>query len=386
MGKSTPLYNFLITPKPFEDELLSSWLARAAFAHQMSLSSFLNFYVIKNRHSIDRRDIDFYLNEDFFSVLSMKSRLSISEIKRMSLRHYEGRLFVCNDCIYPPKPIRLLMDKRTHFGMMFCPKCLEEDETPYFRQKWRFSFYNACAEHKILLLDRCDDCGSRINLIRTRPNQHIAYCYKCQNDLRQLSAPIHITDSEAEAIELLESGLARGYLSIGGEKVLPAMFFTVYSHLKILLDTGQSLALPNFPEIETYKQIYKKYECNKSSALLVRKNALLNAMVVHLFDDFPRNLTSFANDNKFTHRDFVHDIQYEPFWYRYMVDEFVPKIDTVGRLISESEVVGAIRYLRQLGGVVNQKNVAEVLGCHLTIHKHYVQIYQQLNISNDQGR
>ena len=50
------------------------------------------------------------------------------DIFKMSLRSEEGYLFSCNNCLYPPLQIRKLTDKRTHNGLMYCPKCLAEDK------------------------------------------------------------------------------------------------------------------------------------------------------------------------------------------------------------------------------------------------------------------
>lgn len=44
-------------------------------------------------------------------------------------------------------------------GSAFCPKCLAEDQEPYFRLSWRFGFSTVCARHKILLHDTCPQCG-----------------------------------------------------------------------------------------------------------------------------------------------------------------------------------------------------------------------------------
>ncbi len=51
-----------------------------------------------------------------------------------------------------------------------------------------------------------------------------------------------------------------------------------------------------------------------------------------------------------------------------------------GREISESEVLGAIKYLESIGERINIINVAEVVGCHPSIHKGFNKIYRQLKI------
>ena len=137
-------YFFLIIPKPLEDELLSSWLTRMAFEHQRTLTTFLSLFVKQDGSSLSRKDIDFLYEEKLFDSIFVKSNLSKKKILKMSLRSEEGYLYSCNNCLYPPNQIRKLVDKRTHNGLMYCPKCLAEDEIPYFRKKWTYSKYRIC--------------------------------------------------------------------------------------------------------------------------------------------------------------------------------------------------------------------------------------------------
>ena len=49
-----------------------------------------------------------------------------------------------------------------------------------------------------------------------------------------------------------------------------------------------------------------------------------------------------------------------------------------GRKIVESEVQGAMKYLENIGKRVNIINVAEIVGCHPSIHKGFNKIYKLL--------
>ena len=62
-----------------------------------------------------------------------------------------------------------------------------------------------------------------------------------------------------------------------------------------------------------------------------------------------------------------------------MIGKIVPIENKIGREISESEVIGAIKYLESIGERVNVINVAEIVGCHSSIHKGFNRIYKQLN-------
>lgn len=183
-------YFFLIVPQPFEDELLSSWLTRVAIEHKRKLSIFLSLYVKKEGSSISRTDLDYLYDEKLFNALVTKSNLSKKDIFKMSLRSEEGYLYSCSDNnLYPPNQIRKLVDKRNHYGLMYCPKCLAEDKIPYFRKKWRYQFYNVCTKHELFLTDRCWVCYERVNFSKITHNKNLAICSKCEKDLRTGMTP-----------------------------------------------------------------------------------------------------------------------------------------------------------------------------------------------------
>ncbi|URF04309.1 TniQ family protein [Cupriavidus campinensis] len=60
-----------------------------------------------------------------------------------------------------------------------CPACLAAAE--YMRHYWGHTYVTTCADHRILLIDRCSDCGEFLS-----PNRyHIGQC-DCGQDLRML--------------------------------------------------------------------------------------------------------------------------------------------------------------------------------------------------------
>lgn len=101
-------------------------------------------------------------------------------------------------------------------------------------------------------------------------------------------------------------------------------------------------------------------------------------MVYHLFQSFPCHFRAFIGENSLTHRDFVHGFKNIPFWYLGIIQDLIPMQNKVGREISESEILGAINYLKQNNQKVTQQSVAEIIGCHFSIHKQFVKIYKRL--------
>ncbi|MDD2790273.1 MAG: TniQ family protein [Sulfurimonas sp.] len=374
-------YNFLITPKPQKDELLSSWLTRVAFAHGMTLNNFFGYFVRHEGHALTRTDIDFQYNPYLLDALSKKSKIDIKTIQNLSLRSEEGYLFACNECLYPPAQIRKLVDRRTHFGLMYCPKCLEEDEHPYFRQEWRYLFSNACIKHGIYLKDRCGICFERIRLRKMPIDNKIIFCHKCKRDLR-LTRPIKVLEEHSEGLEAIswfQNGLKNGYFVIDNTKVSSLVIFQAFTHLRYLINGQKNLKLDSFSMLNSYKGLCKKlqhYDSKKCGP--VYKDFFLTAIVYHLFQNYPNNLQKFADENNLTYRDFIHGFIDIPFWYKSTIDGIIPMQNTVGRDISKSEVIGVINYLKHSGIKVTQKSVAEIVGCHFSINKTFIRIYKQI--------
>ena len=374
-------YFFLIVPQPFEDELLSSWLTRVALEHKRQLSIFLTLFVKKEGSSISRTDIDFLYDEKLYEALVNKSNLTKEDIFKMSLRSEEGFLYICNNCLYPPNEIRRLVDKRNHYGLMYCPKCLAEDEIPYFRKKWRYQFYNVCTKHEIFLTDRCWICYERVNFSKIIHNKNLAICNKCGKDLSTtLFTKIQSSyDYGLKAVKWFEVGLDRGYFIINNQKVHSVFMFDSFKKFIYLLDKKESLILDDFHLINEYKNLCKKLEnYNSKKMSMIYKDFFLTAMVYFLFQNYPKNLQKFAKENNITYRDFLHSLKDASFWYKNLIFNLIPMENKKGRKIVGSEVQGAMKYLENIGKRVNIINVAEIVGCHPSIHKGFNKIYKSL--------
>jgi hypothetical protein len=210
-------------------------------------------------------------------------------------------------------------------------------------------------------------------------NDVITYCHNCGRDLRK-TRPKKINETHfyaLEAIRWFESGLKNGYFTLQGIQVHSLWIFQTYTIFYTLIKSTRDLKLKNFPLSKEYTELQTKLQrYNSKKASLIYENFLLTAMIYHFFQNFPQNLHCFIKDNKLTHRNFTHGFKNVPFWYLKTLEELVPVQNKTGRKISESEVVGAINYLKKRNQKVTQQSVAEIVGCHFSIHKQFVKIYQ----------
>lgn len=180
--------------KPLPDELLSSWLVRLAHGHGMKVQTFCNA-IFGERLQVWNRDIDRLAPPWLLNELSLRTGTPYAVVTDTTLRTYEGLLYRKFRSAGPLHWILVLQmyhRKRLGFGLQFCPKCLAEDGTPYFRKHWRVALNTVCIHHKTMLLDQCPSCYSAIVVHRLdfhRPNTmdeeaSLSFCHQCGFDLR----------------------------------------------------------------------------------------------------------------------------------------------------------------------------------------------------------
>jgi hypothetical protein len=184
---------WLFRPKPLDDELLSSWLVRCAYANARKLHSFCT-QNWGTRHHFWERDLDRSSDIRILSVLSDFTNTSRLRSYSTSLATYEGVLFE-RFTLYGELPWVMAIGKkgrdRYGFGMQFCPLCLTSDETPYYRRSWRLSCLVVCPVHGCFLHDCCPSCGAPVTFHQSDYGEKvlsyramITKCSKCGFDRR----------------------------------------------------------------------------------------------------------------------------------------------------------------------------------------------------------
>ena len=169
---------------PAPGELLSSWLHRLAHANGVPPRYFGGFLGAAGENwsaRLDRR-----LPERILHQLIEHTRVPLEDIAGLA---------------FAPDPFaRLRLPLRPGRGetcvsgsqpnwLQFCPECLVEDETPYFRRGWTLATRVSCFRHGCRLRDRCPACRGGLAPFRQDRLVPHQFCALCGAELGKSTAP-----------------------------------------------------------------------------------------------------------------------------------------------------------------------------------------------------
>ena len=179
---------------PAHDELLSSWLHRLALAHGLSPRHFGECLGVGSGAWSTR--LDLALPEFVLNLLHHQTGFRHDRITAMTIGAKK-----CRPLLLPLRRARA--DQKHATWQQFCPACLAENETPYFRQEWRRASVMTCRRHRRGLLDRCPACRQALAPFDqcTLVPQH--QCAVCGFDLRRAESP-NLTPATRRAAELID--------------------------------------------------------------------------------------------------------------------------------------------------------------------------------------
>lgn len=193
--RSVPLEGrWLARPVRHSDEMLSSWLYRAATANHCALGSFVEQHCTRRLGWL--RDLDRFVPVEVTERVALS--LGTTFVDCAQATYYEWDIYLDNltdktrsggNARWYIKANRPKGEKVSPIPMQYCPECLSE--APYFRKQWRMSFVTHCLKHGRLLASACPHCGTRfyyrgtLSAKVTVPSELLLHsCIGCTGDLR----------------------------------------------------------------------------------------------------------------------------------------------------------------------------------------------------------
>jgi hypothetical protein len=102
------------------------------------------------------------------------------------------------------QPMGIFLSGSLAVVLRFCPQCLAEQQEPYYRLAWRFSFLSGCALHGCHLWDVCPQCGKAMPLFSAPFT--VGRCALCQADLG-LAKTLPLSPAEHTRVQTLTEDL-----------------------------------------------------------------------------------------------------------------------------------------------------------------------------------
>lgn len=197
----------MIRPPPFPGESLSSWRQRLGWANGYRL------YPVKDERT-RRTDPDLHISEAEAHWLESLSLTSPAELEKLTLRG--SGLVSFERTRHPVWVVPCRTQKKGWWGSGVCPACLDEDEIPYMRLKWRLGYVNSCLRHRTWLIDACPNCKrapwpTGNGVARTLHSGHTSHaqCWSCGADLRLVKSPqLKETEFPQDTLQAMRSRLS----------------------------------------------------------------------------------------------------------------------------------------------------------------------------------
>lgn len=351
---------FLIVPQPLPDEILSSWIARTAYAHHTHPQTFLNLH-FDNTHFNWRLNFDASVSDEEIEVLSKKSGLSYSVIYQMSLRSYEGYL---HESIVPIGDNQYITKQQN-----FCPVCLREDTFPYFRKLWKVLLFPICLKHQCYVYECCPSCKSKIKLVHMYNNKEpFIFCHKCGYDLRKvrrLTIP-KLLSPTIRKIRHIKSILNRGYIVLDKKAIYSFLFFEVFMQLaKVMIIYKRVSTLDYEADVTKFagKRRFSKAR-PVIKQLSIHQLLLTLASMMALFKNYPNVFDRYVQANQIGHWPLSRDMKKIPFWYDQLLDRVAPRDCFMSDLVTIEEIKSAVIWLRNQGIEPHKMALQRIFGCN----------------------
>lgn len=300
------------------------------------------------------------------------------------LSAYENILYERHNHFGPTSwimPVGIYHRRRRQFGLQFCPRCLAEDEEPYYRRRWRLAFVIVCERHHILLHDRCPKCEEPINFHRNEMGNYrkfvadsLTICHACRYDLKTIKSNVFVsaTAEEARFTGILLSTINAGFIQISeGVVIYSHLFFVGLRQLmKILAMCDKRIvklrkALSETYNIDVYGHSMPRTVDVQELGIGARRQLL--GLARCLLEEWPHRFVEISRQFKVWSSLWLSHLESPvrgrvitpPFWFWSVIHDYLYRAKYCP---SGDEIAFAIKYLTRNGKSVNQSILAKLLG------------------------
>ena len=360
-------------PQPQSDEILSSWMVRLSIENGWHLHTFYK-KIIGYEEMLWNRDLDKYHRPALVDCLTKATGISHDKIAHLSLYSYYGRLIHGNPNAANLRwilPLGIYHRRRRRPGQLFCPICLSEGSTTYYRKHWRLAFYSVCHIHHVVLLDRCPECSSPIEFHRIGfgsklepiPEGKLDHCHNCSFNLggssTKSTGQLHLGNAKPY-LNLLSEFVRAEEVFLGKKIALPLSYYEGLRFIvKMLLH----------PYSKQFRDAYFRTfggdaDLQIDTGLAFEYQPLetrltIALMACWLMSNWPENF-EFACKEKLLFRTAISDDSTcLPFWLSKVVQTH---LSNNTYLYSNEEVLKAISYLRSQNVPLSAKSLGYILG------------------------
>ena len=218
------------------DEIISSWLVRAALTQ--GCDPLVLTDVVWPKWRIWTQDADRFPDHERIEQLCAVSGITIESLGAATL--FPVASLIAGDSL-PAKavwPWMLTLGARNtkrRSGLQYCPSCLAEGASPYYRLHWRFAWHVGCEKHGCALHDRCHVCDAPVEPHRLfAEDQHVSVCATCKADLRN-AAPTPCDTSALAFQRLADDVVLQRHVLFQGQVIDAHKWFELASFFASLI-------------------------------------------------------------------------------------------------------------------------------------------------------
>lgn len=336
---------FLLRPPPLSGESLSSWRQRAG-----EMNGFWLYPRApgKSRH----KDPDRLRDDQEAHWLCNEFSLSEDALRCLTLEH---RLHALGITVQETTKLRWVLPLNvsplgSSGRSMYCPQCLLEDKTPYFRLDWRFAFNTKCELHRCALREECPTCGSPVWPTSVRSNSATTWlpltcCRICSSSLFQ---GVHATDKR-----VLNNRSSCSNIGTEGKSLAGVWYFAQ------LLLRSRSRRLQ--------KYVFERAHINHTEVVsactiehlpLSQRGAIIAASA-WLLQDWPVNFLSAADACEISLGAFSGTLHLASTWIQDVVRSRLVKRDR--NKVTNEAIRNAIAKINREGGTISKSAIRRIL-------------------------